>query len=114
MSVVEKCPHCGRQIVQRSHEQNDLFHALVDDISKQKQWAGRWLEPEQWKRLLIAAFERTQGRHAEVFPALDGHGFDVVYRRSSRMSRQEASALVEYVFAWAAENGVHFHLPEAT
>lgn len=110
---VDKCPHCGRYLVQRSTEQNALLHAILCDISTQKQWGGQNLDLEDWKRLLTAAWERTQGRQARVFPAVDGHGFEVLYRRTSRMSKQELSELCEYIIAWATEQGVNLNLPEA-
>ena len=106
--AVERCPSCGARLEQRSYEQNALLHALIRDIAEQKQWAGEWLDEEDWKRLLIAAYERTQGRSARIYPALDGHGFEAIYRRSSRMSKQEASDLCVYVMAWGAEHGVKF------
>jgi len=45
-------------------------------------------------------------RPAEIYEALDGQGFDTVYTRSSRMSRQEIEGLLHFGNAWAAENGV--------
>jgi hypothetical protein len=91
---------------ERSIEQNAKLHALLADISRQKQWAGQWIDVEAWKRLLTAAWERAEGRSAEFYPALDGAGFDVVWRRTSRMNKQEMISLIEYAQAWAVENGV--------
>lgn len=91
---------------ERSIEQNDKLHALLTDIAKQKQWAGQWLDVEAWKRLMTAAWARANGQSAEFYPALDGAVFDLVYRRTSRMNKQEMSELLEYATAWAIENGV--------
>jgi hypothetical protein len=110
--AVEKCPRCGCQLVQRSIEQNAALHAALHDIATQKQWMGQWLDVETWKRLLTCAWERTQGRQARLFPALDGHGMDVVYSRTSRMSKQDLSDLLDYVHAWGADQGVKFAAPE--
>ena len=41
-----------------------------------------------------------------MFPSLDGNGVDVVYSRTSRMSKQELSELLEYATAWAVQKGV--------
>ena len=103
---VDKCPNCGVSIRQRSSEQNAKLHALLHDIASQKQWAGSALDPEAWKRLLVAAWERSEKRAAEIYPALDGAGFDVVYRHTSRMNNREMSELIEYITAWAIDNGV--------
>ncbi len=109
--LIEKCPHCGGTLRQRSSEQNSRLHATIQDIAEQKEWAGKKLDAESWKRLLVAAWCRANKQGADVVPALDGHGFDVIYRRTSRMSKQEMSELLEFVTAWAIEQGIQLHDP---
>ena len=41
-----------------------------------------------------------------MLPALDGHGVDIVFRRTSQLTRSECAELIEFVLAWAAEHGV--------
>ena len=103
---VDKCPNCGVSIRQRSGEQNSKLHAVLNDIASQKQWAGQWLDVEAWKRLMVAAWERSEGRSVEIYPAIDGKGMDFVYRHTARMNKQEMIDLIEYATAWAVENGV--------
>jgi hypothetical protein len=103
---IDRCPSCGARLVQRTGEQNDKLHALLQDISEQKQWAGHWLDVEDWKRLITAAWERANGRQSRIFPSLDGQGIDVVYQRTSRLSKQEMIELIEYATAWAVQNEV--------
>jgi hypothetical protein len=103
---IDKCPNCGTTLRERSVEQNSKLHALLHDISTQKQWAGQWLDIEAWKRLLVAAWERSEKRPAEFYPSLDGQGFDVVYRRTSRMNKQEMIDLIDYATAWAVSNDI--------
>lgn len=91
---------------ERSVEQNSKFHALLHDISTQKQWAGKWLDIEAWKRLIVAAWERAEKRPAEFYPAIDGAGFDVVYRRTSRMNKNEMIELIDFATAWAVDQGI--------
>lgn len=105
-SMIDRCPHCGGTLVLRSLEQNDKLHALLSDIAQQKQWAGQWLDIEDWKRLMTAAWERANNRQARMFPSLDGQGIDVVYRRTSRMGKAEMIELIEYAQAWAVQNDV--------
>src|SRR5690606_16304338 len=59
----------------RSLDQNAKLHAMLGDIARQKQWAGRSLEIDDWKRLLVDAWARQEGGHAaRVVPSLDGEG----------------------------------------
>lgn len=110
---IDRCPHCAGVLRERSVEQNAKLHAVLQDISAQKQWAGKWLDVEAWKRLMVAAWERAEGRSAEFYPALDGAGFDVVWRRTSRMNKQEMIDLIEYATAWAISNDVKLSEGEA-
>jgi hypothetical protein len=103
---VDRCPRCGVTLRERTTEKNAHLHALLGEIAQQKQWAGKWLDIEAWKRLLVAAYERTKGAAVEIYPAIDGAGFDVVYRRTSRMSQEEIRDLILFVEAWAIDNGV--------
>jgi NinB protein len=107
--IVDKCPHCAGALRQRSTEQNARLHALLADIAEQKQWDGQTLDTEVWKRLLVGAFCRANGQSVEIYRAIDGQGLEMVYRRTSRMSKQEMSELIEYATAWAIENGVVLH-----
>ncbi len=91
---------------ERSIEQNAKLHAVLQDISTQKQWNGQYLDVEAWKRLMVAAYERANGRTAEFYPSLDGAGFDVVHRRTSRMNKEEMSELVEFATSWAIDKGI--------
>lgn len=106
---IDRCPNCNHRLEQRSGEQNSKLHALLADISEQKEWAGRYWDVEDWKRLMTAAWIRASGGNPVMVPAVDGNGFDVLYRRTSRLSKQEASELIEYATAWAIENGVRLH-----
>lgn len=103
---IDRCPRCGTTLRERTTEKNAHLHALLDEIAAQKQWAGQYLDLETWKRLMVAAYERAHGRSAELYPALDGHGMDAVYRRTSRMSQEEMKDLILYVESWAIDNGV--------
>ena len=90
----------------RSLAENAMLHALLTEISREVEWAGKKRDPETWKRLLTAAWCRARGDHVELLPALDGHGVDIVYRRTSELSRAECAELIEFVLAWAAEHGI--------
>lgn len=95
----------------RSDAQNRLLHALLSDISKQKEWAGAKRDVDTWKRLLTAAWLRSRGEHIEMLPALDGNGIDIVFRRTSQLTKAECSELSEFITAWAITNEVKIQEP---
>lgn len=98
----------------RNNEQNALLHALLTDIAHQVDWAGKRWDVEDWKRLLTAAWMRTRNQQAQMVPALDGHGFEVLYQRTSTLSKSECAELIDFIQAWAAEKGVRSKEQEAT
>lgn len=96
----------------RSSPQNRLLHATIAEIARQVEWAGAKRDAECWKRLLVSAWCRTHGEAVEILPALDGHGVDIVPRRTSKLTKAECSDLTEYVTAWAIEHGVVLSAPQ--
>lgn len=90
----------------RSDKQNRLLHAMLGDIAAQVVWAGAKRDAEVWKRLLVAAWCRARREQVELLPALDGHGVDIVFRRTSQLTRGECAELCDFIQAWCAENGV--------
>ncbi len=90
----------------RSDRQNRLLHAMLGDIAAQVEWAGAKRDAEVWKRLLVAAWCRARREQVELLPALDGHGVDIVFRRTSQLTRGECAELCDFIGAWCVENGV--------
>jgi len=93
---------------QRSSDQNRKLHAALQDISKQVQWSGQRWQVEDWKRLLTGAWMRARGQPAVMVPAIDGAGVDVLYRHTSRLSKEEMSDLIDYVMAWGSSQNVEW------
>lgn len=96
----------------RSDAQNRLLHACLSEISRQIEWAGAKRDVDTWKRLLTAAWLRARGEPIEMLPALDGNGVDIVFRKTSQLSKAECAELSEFVMAWAAERGIYMPAPE--
>ena len=84
----------------RSLAENRLLHAMLTHISDTQEWAGKKRDVETWKRLMVAAWCRAKGEQIEMLPAIDGHGFDILFRRTSKMSKAEVAELIDYVEAW--------------
>ena len=90
----------------RSGEQNKYLHALLGDIASQVEHAGKKWDVLIWKRLLTAAWLREEGDQPQMIPAIDGHGFDVIYERTSKLSVKQCASLIEWVQAFSAEHQV--------
>lgn len=92
----------------RSAEQNKLLHARLTDIANQVEHAGRKWDVLVWKRLLTAAWLREAGEQPQMIPALDGHGFDVVYERTSKLSVKQCGELLDWIEAFGGEHQVRW------
>lgn len=92
----------------RSDAENRLLHALLTHIARSQEWAGKKRDVETWKRLLTAAWLRARGEHIEMLPALDGHGIDIVFRRTSDLTKGECAELIEFIYAWGVQNDLQF------
>lgn len=92
----------------RTTAQSRLLHSRISDVAAQKEWAGKKRDIDTWKRLLTAAWLRARGESVELLPAIDGHGVDVVFRRTSSLTVAECSELSDYILAWGDGEGVQW------
>lgn len=90
----------------RSSDQNRALHAMLTDIANQVEHAGKKWDVLIWKRLLTAAWLREAGDQPQMIPAVDGHGFDVIYERTSKLTVKQCASLLEWITAFAAEHQV--------
>lgn len=85
----------------RTLPQNDRMWAMLTDIARQVQHNGARYTPDQWKQLAMHACNHEvhfmAGLNGEPFPA----GF-----RSSKLSAEQMSELIEFLFAFGAEKKV--------
>ena len=96
------------RLATRSDAQNRLLHSRIGDIAKQIEWCGCKRDSDTWKRLLTAAWLRARGESIEILPALDGHGVDVVFRQTSKLTRAECIELSDFVMAWGSERDIQW------
>lgn len=91
----------------RTDDQNAKLHAMLSDIAKQKTFNGEKLNIEQWKMVFVSGHRIATGGRAQMAIGLEG---EVINLREStaRMSVSRLASLIEYIGAWAAENGVVF------
>jgi hypothetical protein len=86
----------------RSLEQNAALWAMLADVSRQVDWHGQKLTPEDWKHVFSASLKQQR-----AVPGLDG-GFVVLGQSTSKMTVREMSDLIEIISAFGAERGVRF------
>jgi hypothetical protein len=87
----------------RSLPQNDLMWSLLTSIARKLPWHGEKLTPNDWKLLFLDALQRE----VRIVPNLDGTG-RVNLRRSSDLSKDEMSQLIELIRDFGARHGVKF------
>jgi len=87
----------------RSGQANDLMWARLTDIAQQVEWYGQKLSPEDFKDMLTASLRR-----ARVVPGIDPGTYVPLGMRTSDMSKEEFSNLLELIAAFGAEHGVVF------
>lgn len=91
----------------RSLEQNAMFHAICGEIAEQKQWAGRRIDAEGWKRLLVDAWARESNRRqGDVVPSLDGSSIVNLAMQTRRMTVGDMADLITFAQWWATDNDV--------
>ena len=96
------------QEITRTSEQNKRLHAVLTDISEQVEWKGLELNVVQWKRLCTYSWLREIGESPIMVPALDGNGMDMLYEKTSQMSKKQLTSLTEWCYSFGAENDVQF------
>ena len=87
----------------RSNDQNAMMWSLLGQISKQVEWYGQKLSSEDWKDVLTASLRRTR-----VVPGIDAGTFVPLGMRTSQMTKEELSDLLELIYAFGAEHNVKF------
>ena len=94
----------------RTVDQNSLLWALLTDVSRQAEWDGKPRAPEDWKDLFTASVLAAEN-NLEIVKGLMG-GFVILGLRTSDMTRVEMGKLIDWIYAWGAQNGVTFAEPE--
>lgn len=90
----------------RSDIQNDKMWPMLRDISRQVKWYGQQLEDYEWKDMFTAALKRQK-----IVPGIEG-GYVAIGERTSRMKVKDVRDLIEFMYAFGAENGVIWSEPK--
>jgi hypothetical protein len=91
----------------RSTDQNDMFHALIDQVAKAMKGVGSDWSADDWKRLLIDQWANETGRKlGKVAPSLDGQRVVQLGLQSHKFTVEEGSEFIEWLLCWMAEKGI--------
>jgi hypothetical protein len=97
----------------KKREQEEKYHAMIGDISKQIEHLGRKWDADDMKRLLVDDFAEemrlagTPLHHdGRVTPSLDGRRIVQLGIQTRDFYVKEASAFIEYLYAQGAQYGV--------
>lgn len=104
----------------KTRAQEEKYHAMIGEIAAQMTLHGKRLGAEAWKRLLVDAFKHDTKHDPELrqewdkfgsielMPALNHDGFVAIGEQTRKFSVKLASAFIEWLLAFGAENGVTF------
>ena len=87
----------------RSTDQNALMWARLTEIARQVEWYGVKLTAEDWKDVFSASL-----RKARVVPGIDPETYVPLGMRTSDMTKEEMTSLLDLIDAFAAERGIVF------
>lgn len=103
----------------KSRDQEAKYHAMFGDIADQVDHCGQKFDAETWKRLLVDAFHhetkgdpdlaedwRKVAGDMQFVPALNHPGVIVLGQQTRHFTRKLASAFIEWLYAFGAENDV--------
>ncbi|MBD2816632.1 recombination protein NinB, partial [Xenorhabdus sp. Flor] len=91
----------------RTLPQNDKFHALCGDVSKQGiVWAGSQWGLQDWKCIFVSGHAKATGKAGQLIEGLEGELVPLARESTARMSVKRMSSLIEYSQAWAVCQGV--------
>lgn len=94
----------------RTDEQNAKLHAMLGDIAQQATWQGDKLDIDGWKNLFVSGHTIATKAPYKLVMGLEGELVNV-RERTSKMGVRRLASLIEYISAWAADNGVVFKTP---
>jgi len=89
----------------RSLDQNNKLWPMLTDVSKQVDWYGKKHSKEDWKDIISSAWLQQT-----LVPGING-GFVAIGVRTSKLTPEQFSGLIECIYAFGAEQGVKWSEP---
>lgn len=99
----------------RSLDQSSIIHVIITQIARQAMHLNRKWDVDDWKRLLLHLWLKESGDYKteHIVPALDGSGIVQLGLQTRKMSKDQASEFIEFLYAWSAEHGIDVSKVEA-
>lgn len=94
----------------RTLAQNRMMWMLLSQLSEGLVHCGEHYEADAWK----AAFLKAMGQKLSFMPGLDGEGVVALGYRSSGLSKEQFSELIERIYEYGERHGVKFHGPKGS
>jgi hypothetical protein len=101
--LIDQAPRDAVVVVRgpsRTTAQNSKFWAMLSDVSRAEP-EGRKHTPDVWKSLFLHAC----GHEVQFVPGLSGLPFPIGFR-SSKLTKEQMSELIEFIYAYGAQHGV--------
>jgi hypothetical protein len=96
------------KLASKTREQEEKYHAMINDIAKQAKHLGAKWSSEDWKRLLVDQFLREEANiQGKIIPNLDGTGIVQLGFQTRKFTKEQASEFVEWLYAWSGNNGIN-------
>jgi hypothetical protein len=96
------------KLASKTREQEEKYHAMINDIAKQAQHLGAKWSSEDWKRLLVDQYLREVDEvQSKIIPNLDGTGIVQLGFQTRKFTKEQASEFVEWLYSWSANNGIN-------
>jgi len=110
----------------KTRDQEAAYHSTFSEVAAQCSHLNRQFSSEGWKRLLVDQFCREMlempdldpdirdnlKSPVEMVPSLDGRAIVAIGIQTRKFKRKTATAFLEWLNAFCAENGVKRHAPE--
>jgi hypothetical protein len=93
----------------RNGDQNEKFHAMLGDFSRQLTFVDRQFDIESWKRLTVDQFElETESKPSLAVPSLDFQRVVTLGSQTRKFSVRKALNYIDWLYAYGIDHGVRF------
>lgn len=103
----------------KTREQEERYHAMLNDIARQCKHLNETFDPDSWKRLCVDMFRKDSITGVDkrlsdywskngfrLVPSLDGSGLVALGDQTRRFPKYVASAFIEWLYSYGSENTV--------